>query len=471
MSLSRKAPVELPEDGWHPARLIPTTGIGGEEDQEQRATSSLLAVMRAVPEFGRALLAPLGAPPGRITTYTEVPLPDLAEKKWRPDGVIVVERGKVRWSCLVEVKTGGHPLRVEQVTAYLDLARQHGFDAVLTISNAITSSSAQSPVTVDAKRLKRTPLRHLSWLDVLTQAIIQTQHRAVSDPDQAWILGELVAYLDNARSGAGGFDDMGDKWVAVRDGVRQQTLRASDPGVRDVASKWEQFVQALCLGLRQDLGRDVSPVWPKTMDASARLEERITTLAETGKLTASIRVPDAIGPVVIEADLRTRLLTTSAEVAAPREGRAKTRVTWLLRQLKDSPPLLRIDVRFPLIKDSTSALLKEALEKPERLLLLADPKREPRTFKLALSREIGTKRGKGQGSFVLESRKQTIEFYRSVVQQLRAWSAQAPKLPDRPNEGDDVASPQPPDFTAVDARDAGEGVDTEPDDRTATSDS
>jgi hypothetical protein len=280
MSLSRKAPVELPEDGWHPARLIPTTGIGGEEDQEQRATSSLLAVMRAVPEFGRALLAPLGAPPGRITTYTEVPLPDLAEKKWRPDGVIVVERGKVRWSCLVEVKTGGHPLRVEQVTAYLDLARQHGFDAVLTISNAITSSSAQSPVTVDAKRLKRTPLRHLSWLDVLTQAIIQTQHRAVSDPDQAWILGELVAYLDNARSGAGGFDDMGDKWVAVRMvfasrrsgrqiracGMSQANGNSSS---RRSASDCGKTLAATCLPsgprrwTRAPGSRSASPHWPR----------------------------------------------------------------------------------------------------------------------------------------------------------------------------------------------------------------
>lgn len=38
------------EDGWHEARLIPTSGIGGQEEQEKRATSSLLAVMRAVPE-------------------------------------------------------------------------------------------------------------------------------------------------------------------------------------------------------------------------------------------------------------------------------------------------------------------------------------------------------------------------------------------------------------------------------------
>jgi len=34
---------ERPEDGWHPARLLATAGIGGQEDQEQRATSSLLA--------------------------------------------------------------------------------------------------------------------------------------------------------------------------------------------------------------------------------------------------------------------------------------------------------------------------------------------------------------------------------------------------------------------------------------------
>ncbi len=49
---------------WHPARLIPTAGIRGQEEQERRATSSLLAVMYAVPEFGRAVLSELGAPRG-----------------------------------------------------------------------------------------------------------------------------------------------------------------------------------------------------------------------------------------------------------------------------------------------------------------------------------------------------------------------------------------------------------------------
>lgn len=62
------------QDGLHPARLIPTVGIRGQEEQEKRATSSLLAVMQAVPEFGCALLKPLGAPKGSISTFAEVQL-------------------------------------------------------------------------------------------------------------------------------------------------------------------------------------------------------------------------------------------------------------------------------------------------------------------------------------------------------------------------------------------------------------
>src|SRR3954451_9861463 len=102
-------------EGWHAARLIPTVGIRGQEEQEKRATSSLLAVMRAVPEFGHALLGPLGASKGRISTYAEVQLKDAEGKTHIPDGAIVVERGKTAWRCLVEVKTGTAQLKDEQV--------------------------------------------------------------------------------------------------------------------------------------------------------------------------------------------------------------------------------------------------------------------------------------------------------------------------------------------------------------------
>jgi hypothetical protein len=84
-------------DTWHPARLIPTAGIRGQEEQERRATSCLLAVMYAVPDFGRALLSEVGAPKGHVTTFTEVQLKDPDGKLSIPDGVAVVERGKTTW--------------------------------------------------------------------------------------------------------------------------------------------------------------------------------------------------------------------------------------------------------------------------------------------------------------------------------------------------------------------------------------
>ena len=63
----------MAEETWHQARLIPTSGISGVEEQERRATSALLAVMSAVREFSKALLNPLGAPAGTVEAYIEVP--------------------------------------------------------------------------------------------------------------------------------------------------------------------------------------------------------------------------------------------------------------------------------------------------------------------------------------------------------------------------------------------------------------
>jgi hypothetical protein len=236
------------EDPWMPARLISVAGIRGQNEQEIRAASSLLAVMGAVDEFGRALLKDIGAPAGRISTFTEIPLETSDEKTMRPDGAIVVERGKNSWRCLVEVKTANVPLGAKQISDYLDLAREHGFDAVLTISNQISGGPKEVPVAVDRRKLRTVDLRHLSWWRILTEAVMQYQHRGVKDRDQAWILGELIAYLEHEKSGAVGFEDMGSHWVNIRNAARDGTIRATDSGVRDVVDRWEQFVEYLCLG-------------------------------------------------------------------------------------------------------------------------------------------------------------------------------------------------------------------------------
>lgn len=448
------------QETWHQARLIPIAGIRGQEEQERRATSALLAVMRAVPEFGHALLDDLSAPKGRISTYAEVQLKDAEGKLSIPDGAIVIERGKTRWCALVEVKTGSAALESEQVSRYLDLAREHGFDAVLTISNQITARPTDSPVAVDKRKLsKRVGFYHLSWWRIITEAVLQYRFRGISDPDQAWILGELIAYLDHENSGASGFQDMGESWVRVREGARHGTLRASDMDVRVVADRWEQFIDYLALGLSQDLGKEVDPVRRKKETAAERIDVAVKTIAATGELVAGVRVPDAIGAVALTANLRTRQVTTTVTVDAPREGRPQSRINWILKQLANAPSDVRVTVGFANTRETTSLLLSEAREYPQRLLSPTDPKREPRTFELAVNRALGLKTGKGQGSFIRETRRQVIDFYAEIVQNLKAWQAPAPKLQvDEPASDTYSREREVPAFNASDEREFGEGT-------------
>ena len=130
---------------WERARLFPVSGIGGADEQERRASSALLAVVQSVREFGRAITAPMGAPTGRLSAYIEVPFSD-GDTKLRPDGLLQVVSGQRTWTALVEVKTGRHDLIPGQIEAYLDVARKHKFDALLTISNQVVATPGVHPV-------------------------------------------------------------------------------------------------------------------------------------------------------------------------------------------------------------------------------------------------------------------------------------------------------------------------------------
>src|SRR4051794_14534104 len=100
--------------------------------------------MTAVREVGRAVTAPLGAPSGQVDAFIEVPF-YLGERRLYPDGLIRVARGQRSFTALVEVKTGTNKLEADQLEAYLDIAREHGYDAVLTISNEIPAIPGTHP--------------------------------------------------------------------------------------------------------------------------------------------------------------------------------------------------------------------------------------------------------------------------------------------------------------------------------------
>ena len=418
----------MAEETWQRARLIPTSGINGQDEAERRATSALLAVIGSVREFGLAILKPLGAPAGTLETFIEVPF-KLGERTIYPDGAVQSTRvGKV-WTSLVEVKTGSVDLEKAQVESYLDVAREAGFDAVLTISNQLAPAPGVHPVDVDRRKLRRVALHHLSWAEVMTIAVQQRVHRGVADPDQAWILGELIRYLEHPRSGALDFSDMGAAWVATREAVAAGTLRASDKGLADVISRWEQLLRFAALRLGRELGADVQVQLSRRelADPQLRIAAQAQSLVKEGALSGSLRIPDAASPLDVVADVRASRVIVSVDIDAPGEGRATTRVAWLLRQLRDAPSGLRLDAFVTGARTSTSELLRVVRESPA--VLIDDPKREFRMFRIAATSPLATKRATGRGAFI-DSVLSAIEgFYGEVVQQVRPWTAKAPQLP------------------------------------------
>ncbi|MGX1598174.1 hypothetical protein ACWIDS_14055 [Dietzia maris] len=434
---------EQPES-WHEARLIPTSGIAGSEEQERRATSALLAVMSVVKEFGRALLKPLGAPAGTIETFIEVPF-EVNGAKCFPDGLILVRRGQRTWTALVEVKTGRNVLQAEQLETYLDVAKSQGFDALITISNEIPPMIGEHPTKVDKRKTRKVEMHHWSWTLVLSTAVLQKEHRGVSDPEQAWILGELIRYLEHPRSGAMELEDMGTHWVTVRNAVTSGTLRPGDSGASEVVARFDGLLRYLSLRLGRQLGTDVVQVRSRkeALDPSLRAQSVLASLVSEGRLSGAIRIPDTVGPIHIAADLRANQISCYLEVDAPNTGRAVTRVNWLLRQLKHAPENTRIEAFMANSRGpGTAELLGKARE--DSTSLVADPKKDIRRFQITMIAPMGTKKARGKGSFIDSVVDMVDDFYSDVVQHIKKSTPRPPQL--REVEPETV---QPPEIASV----------------------
>ena len=413
---------------WERARLFPVSGIGGADEQERRASSALLAVIQSVREFGRAITSPMGAPAGRLSTFIEVPFEE-GDKKLRPDGLIQVVSGHRTWTALVEIKTGRHDLIPGQIEAYMDVARSHKFDALLTISNQVVAVPGVHPVKLPKARAHAAKLYHLSWSQIRTEALVEQANRAVSDPDQAWILAEFIRYLEHPRSGAIDFDDMGPSWVRVRDHARAGTLHPQDKAVAEVADRFGGLISFAALQLSRELGAGVRPMVPQAQlrDPARYLQEATKDFAGTGLLQGAVRVPGAVAPIKVTADLRAGLIHYAVTVPAPREGRPTTRVNWLVRQLKTAPGQLCIQPSTAFQRGRGQVrTLDEARKDPRSLV--EDPAHELRAFTVSLSCNAGPARGQGRGSFVDSLLTALDNFYSEIVQHIKPWAPAPPKV-------------------------------------------
>lgn len=416
------------------ARLIP---VIADTSKEGRITSCTLAAFMSVDEFAKSLLGSIGVRLGKtskVECFTEIVFnnKDKSASKIRPDGLIVVTTGKKQWSALIEAKIGKAELQPEQVEAYLDLAKEHKIDAVITISNQFSATPTHHPINVKKNKIRSVGLFHWSWTYLITEAVMWVKYHGVTDPDQAYILEELVRYLQHNSSGVLSFDRMNGTWKDVCGAVQNRIpLKKTAPEVLESVASWHQFIRNISLHLGLAIGENVSIFLKKAHrdDANKRLDDDAAQLVSNQILSAEFDIPDAAGRIKLVADTETRSVIASMRLKAPDErATTKGRINWFIGQLKKtSNPDISVRVAWPSRAPDTMAPLTKIREQGVEVLLCENASLKPVAFEVVLTRDLGVK-FKGAKTFIQESEPLLLEFYEQAGQYLKEWVAPPPKI-------------------------------------------
>ena len=424
--------IDLASQKQKEVRLFPSHHIGSEREAELRAAASFLATARAVSEFGRRVVAIAGGPKGSVRCYAEVPFRDPAGTELREDrvdGILHSSWGKKDWRAIVEVKVGNCPLEQGQFDRYHALASEQRIDAFITISNQPATADGFPP---DVKpRFKKVPVVHLSWERLLSEARQLSLQKEVADPDQQWILEEWIRYLMDDNSHIIEQPQMGKNWGKVLRCVRENNLGACRNEVADVVEHWDAFLKKLALRLRAKLG--VNTVL-KLSKAKAKKsppysKDLLETALHDGQLTGTFHIPDAAGNLSVAVLLAPRCVQYSIDIKAPTEGKPKTQVRWLLKQLRfaDMPEGLVVQVNWG-HQQLSQATIEELKNQPDCLLARVPKDAIPRSFCLQLTRKLLKCKGRSSAPVLTGIEKGLDEFYHLVVEGIKRFVPKAPKI-------------------------------------------
>ncbi|WP_299979079.1 hypothetical protein [uncultured Pseudoteredinibacter sp.] len=420
------------------ARLIPTVA---DSKKEERATSTLLASFMVVPSFATSVLSDAGASIGKrskITCYTEVVFKSADKGKGpRPDGLVVVANGSKTWTALIESKIGNAELTNDQVEEYLSLAKQYKINAVITISNQFATTPTHHPLTIAKSKTKSVELYHFSWLSLKSKAVLLTGAKGIDDPEQAYILSELVRYLDHDSSGITALNKMPALWkdlcTAVQNGV---ALNRKAEFLTESVSGWHQLLRHLTLNLSMAIGQpvDINLTRQREKDADLNFSEDCAYLAKESSLKAEFNIPNAASRLVLSADVLRKVINVSMKLEAPKDkSRATASINWLTRQLKGTNyENLSIRAYWPKRIPETMASLDAVLEDPS-VLIPPNVRELPTYLEVVRVVDLGA-RFKGAKTFVEDVSTQFPKFYHDAGQLLTKWVAQAPKIKEKKQE-------------------------------------
>lgn len=421
------------------ARLIP---VVADTNREQRTTSVVLAAMCGVYEFRRTVLGSIGrniSKQAQLHAWTEVALANGSREKEknakrdRPDGLLVYRRGNTTWRALVEAKVGNAEIDDQQLQGYLQQARQHKIDAVITITNQFVALPTHPPVNLSKRPPKDVGLYHWSWTYLLTQATLLLDGEEVENPDQRFVLEEVVRYLSHDSSGISRFDRMNREWKDVVTKIKANaTLRQNSEEVEKTVSSWHQEQRDLSLLMSRKIGQNVALSLPLAhrQNPQKRLQNDSLKLVEHKKLTCTLRIPHAAADLEVAADLAKKTIICSMCLDAPTEKKTeRARVNWLRNQLRNiEPDGFYIKATRPRKAENTQAPLAEVLESPNALS--SNTTRViPTRFEVFYIADLADRFSRNK--VFVDMLEQTVPyFYEQAGQRLKAWVAPAPPIKD-----------------------------------------
>lgn len=425
------------------ARLIP---VVADSKKEERATSALLASFIAVPEFAKSVLEEAGAPTYKkmsIDTFTEVAFKSGSSKtKPRPDGLIVITAGNRSWTALVESKVGNKLIEQDQVEEYLSVAKQHGIDAVITISNQFATTAEHHPLKINRQKTRGVTLAHFSWLSILSKAILITDNKTISDVEQAYILSELVRYFRHDSSGVTSMTQMEGGWKEVYEQIQHKSPPSKhSPDVESSVRSWLQLSKHLALKLSMMIGQPVEIALPRKQlnDPMLNHDAHCEQLTKEYCLETEFDIPDAAARLKLFADFMRRTIEISMKLDPPKDkSRAPAAINWVTRQIRDKNNVgdLIVRVFWPRRIPTTSSTLAQALEDPN--ILVPDGVKDlPSGIEVVRVVDLMSK-FKGAKVFVDECSSQIPKYYNDVGQYLNKWVAKAPKVKKRKEEESEI---------------------------------
>ncbi len=414
-----------------PARLFP---VLPDSHKEQKTLSIFLAALTSVRPLAERFFDALDQKVGKrasLSCYTEVTLTnDVKGSKDRPDALIVITSGKKSWSALVEAKVGKHEIGGDQLERYLQLAKINGIDAVITITNQLTPSPRIHPSNSGRSLPKSVDLFHVSWASITTHAFLLASEK--EDPfendDEAFIVSELIRYLEHNASGVVPLDQMNSEWPQIVKSVQSgYPPNPKAPEVSEMVTIWHQEARDVALIMTRRLREPVSIAVSKAFlsDHAAWVEKEIKHFCSKQALGFELDVPNTAGRIGVEADFLRRAVRVSMKVGAPGDRASNgAKLNWLLRQLKNS------DLSLVSILCSTKgrgqgfgAMADEFDTGTDEFKALGEIK----SFTVEMSTDLSAKFN-SRKKFIEELERLVPRFYVNVGQHIKAWTPSPPKV-------------------------------------------